>query len=955
MNANDTTRMGGRRSIARWAGVVAACLLSPSGWGQPRAQPNQPLERPISAGRVARVFDFEEISENPSPVPRYWVRAQDEPGTPGTGFPAWNRAELSYTSEAGEAHEGIGSVRLPTSGGSTRLRLEPGVIPIFDGADYLVSGRVMTKGLTHARARMRVRLLDAAGQVLPESEWASSPVLSEGRWSGIAVEAPVENPAAAYLQIDLELIQPEQYEAARLGKHQIVRQDVSGTVWFDSVSTVQLPRVELGTQSRVNVICAPEVPELRAVVRDLTGESLRASIDVVDANGKTVARQDLSLGSGLTEASWKPQLSRLGWYRAIMDLMSDAGRVGSTYVDFLWLPELQPGPPAGSAAAALERSERERFGLLLSRLPASMAGETPELISRVGAGSIVIPVWDASLTPEAAEARTRALMPSVDVLLKDWRRVTLSLPVTPEALCKAAGLPSGATPLEALCADQSAWMPYLGLLLDKYGQRVRHWQIGSVDDDSMIWRPTLQEDVRKATGSLASLVSGPIPVFPMSLLRAAPGAIPPDAEVTSLVPEWALPETISVGVKTWVERRVIRAAPGMSLAFEPLPMDVYGSASGAPRLARSVIEAWVAGSTVGTSGAGEIPGLWLREPWVWPQGRRARLNPTPELAAWRNLADRLAGRRVVGQFPAGEGITCHILAPIDGGPDGAFVLWRDSHESAKAFDAYLGEGAVRIVDLFGNKTVPERLSSGSDRNRPLVRIPVTNEPTFVEGVDVMLARFIASVRVEPEFVETGNERHERDIVIVNPWAVAVSGTITITEPGGFESDKTQRDRSWKISPRVLTFSVGPRSTERLPFTVAFSTVEESGRKPFIMRVDLASERSYGTLEVQRSLVVGRRDVRVELSYRRSGEGGKDLIVEANVSNATKQTLNIDMTAFAPGLPRTKASILNLDPGHQTVKRFTYPGGGATLRGQRVVVSVLDTNADVAINESIRIE
>jgi hypothetical protein len=915
--------------------------------GQAPKAPTEPVERPISAGRVTRVFDFEEYSENPSPVPRFWVRAQDEPGTPGTGFPAWNRAELSYKEEGGVSFEGLGSVRLPTSGGSTRLRLEPGVIPIFAGADYLISGRVMTRGLTHARARMRVRLLDATGRVLPESEWTSPTVISEGVWTGLSVEAPVDNAAAAYLQIDLELLQPDQYAEPVLGKHQIVRQDVSGAAWFDNVATVLLPRVELTTQSRVNVICAPELPLLKAVVRDLTGETLRARIDVLDVDGVIVARHEVALGTGITEASWVPALTRLGWYRAVMDLISDAGRVGSTHLDFLWLPAVPI--KATAAETAKDRSERERFGLVLRRLPASMAGETPELVTRVGAGAIVIPVWEASMTPEAAETRTRALMPTVDLLLKDWRRVTLSLPETPASLCKAAGLPSGATPLEALVADQSVWMPYLGLLLDKYGQRVRHWQIGAVSDDAMIWRPTLREDLRTATGALATLVSGPIPVFPMPVTRAWPGAVGTSAEVVARVPEWALPDSTRVAVALWRERRQFGEVAGLSLAFEPLDLDTYGSATGVPRLARHVIEAWVAG------GAEAIPGLWLREPWAWPQGRRARINPTPELAGWRNLADRLVGRRVVGQFPAGDGIVCHILAPKDGGPDGAFVLWRESPAGASSFDAYLGEGELRIVDLYGNERPPERLAPESSGKRALVRIPVTTEPVFVEGVDVQLARFFSSVRVESEFIETGNERHERDIVIENPWSVAISGTVTITEPGGFESDRAQRDRSWKISPRVLTFSVGPRATERLPFTIAFSTVEEAGRKPFVMRVDLASERAYGTLEIQRSIEIGRRDVRVELSYRRAGEGGKDLIVEALVANATPQTLNIDMTAFAPGLPRSKASILNLDPGHQTVKRFTYVGGGNTLRGQRIVVSVVDADSDLAINDSIRIE
>lgn len=935
------------RDFFRLGALLAAIVAARPAWAQP--DPEQGAKRPATAGRVTRVFDFEESASNPSPVPRFWVRAQDDRSGSRPGFPVWNRAELSYLREGGEAASGEGSVRLPTAGGSTSLVLEPGVVPVFAGADYLVSARVQTQGLVHARACVRVRLLDASGGVLDSTTRTGELVRSEGRWSEVGVAIPVDQPGAAYLQIELALLQPDQFETPTLGRHQVWRQDVVGAAWFDDVAVVLLPRVELTTQSPLNVIRAPETPRLSAIVRDLTGEQLSVVVEVLDARGNSVGRIERQLGSGNSETAWSPALTGAGWYRAVMDMIGSRGRVGSACTDFIWLPpEGRPDAPSNAPGP-----ERERFGLAADDLPDGLAGLLPDLVRAVGAGSVVVPVWSADLTAQEADGRARAIMPAIDALLREQRAVTLSLPRTPHALARDARLTNDASPLEALGADRQYWMPYLALMMDKYGQRIRRWQLGPTGDDAVYWRPRLREELGAATASLATLVSGPIPVIPTRIDRAwarpgAGGSAP--FETAAFVPAWATPDATRDAVSAWAaDRASSPATPSLSLVLDTLPVEQFGTWSGVSALVRHAVEAWAAG--------GETPpALALRQPWTWTEGTRPRLEPAPALAAWRALSDRLAGRRVTGAPPFAEGVTCYVLSPQSPGRPGALVLWQNRPEPMPTtLWAYLGRGPVRLVDVFGNESAAESSAAGDRRGHARVLIPVGPDPIFVEGVDTELVRFLSAFRLEPAFLQSSDERHTAELVIDNPWPTAVSGTVTIVEPGGFESDRAQRDRAWRISPRVAPFSIAPGGTQRIPLSIAFSPVEEAGKKPFVANIEVSAEHSYGVLEVRRTLEVGNREAPVEITWRRGGERDRDLIVEATVHNAGTRPLNLELTAFAPGLPRSKATASDLPPGRQAVRRFVYPGAADALRGQRIVVSVTDPDAKVRINESIRID
>ncbi|MCH7555473.1 MAG: hypothetical protein IIC08_05730, partial [Proteobacteria bacterium] len=215
--------------------AVLAALVAPI--GSPAQPEPEPPVRPALARRVVKVFDFER--RNPSiPIPQEFRREQhapdnqqDHPGFP----PRWNLAVFDDS----VAYRGRSSIKLPTRGGNSGLRLNRGVLPIFRGADYVISVHVRTQGLRHARAFLIARFLDAQMRPIPGSEVRSDPAVSESHWSPISVVLKDPAPDAAHIQIDLELLQPEYFQSAALPEDLVIwRQDRDAAAWFDQLIVI---------------------------------------------------------------------------------------------------------------------------------------------------------------------------------------------------------------------------------------------------------------------------------------------------------------------------------------------------------------------------------------------------------------------------------------------------------------------------------------------------------------------------------------------------------------------------------------------------------------------------------------------------------------------------------------------------------------------------------------------
>jgi hypothetical protein len=925
--------------------AIAAPTLAQEG---PEAG-KQPINRPAAAERLVRLFDFEPTRREIYAIPRHWDLAQDATRVGGArpGFPMFNRAELDGT----VAFAGSGSVRLDTKGGSTCLRLDPGVIPVFPSAEYLISAKARTAGLGPARAALISRYLDKSSRPIPRSESRSDLITSpDGEWKTLSTFLSGGFPDAAFIQIDLVILQPEQFQPPALGKHQVWPQTFAGSAWFDDVAIVQLPRVQIGAGSPTNIITAPARPRIELSVRDLTGEEMTARLTVQDAAARTVDLRQSVIPPGQNAWAAEPRLPGFGWYRATLELETAGRRVGATFVDFAWVPT--PSPPS--------TLDRPRLGLYLPDLPSTGLPHAAALVAESGAGALSLPIWHTALTLEELPSHLAALSPIFTGLRIAGVEVAFSLPTIPRELAQNAHI-EPEDPAAAFAADPPLWTPYLLPFLDKFGQAVSRWELGLPGGPTPAGSGV--QALRTFLERLVPVAMVGIPVAGDGPAKAPSGT--GSGEVLISIPAELPPDACAELVHAW--GRALGAGIAQTFILESLGPEFSGR-DAASHLTKRVVAMW---EPCHDPQLNTQPRLAIRAPWVWGSPIRPAPMPTPTLAAWRNAAECLRERRVVGRLPTSAGIDCYILAPAaSSARSGMLIAWKSRPgEDNSALEAYLGDGPVTLVDIWGNRTpiyptpilsdrAPRTPASHGRPGGPMVhRIPLTDEPTFIEGVDVELARLISSFRLDPAAVRSTPEEHEVAVCITNPWATRLDGRITILEPGGLvEGDPALRDRSWRINPRSTTFSAGPGQQARIPLGISFSTVEEAGPRSFIAEIELAGPRDYTPIRLKTALEITFDQLSLDLSYRFApSPSGPDLVVEAQVTNNAEAPVTLELSGFAPDYPRAKASISDLATGQSATRRFVFPAGAAKLKHRSITVGVQDTQSLARVNKSITIE
>src|SRR5690606_24091307 len=159
------------------------------------------------------------------------------------GFPLFGRMFLTRT----EPLAGNWSFAFALDGASMAARIPPKVIPVLPGADYTVSVFIRTDGLEHARARLVAMLYDQHGRPIEYSMASSELVNTLGDWQEVAIRIPASPSTAADLVIELQALQPAQYETAVPGQPQL--RDVRGHVYFDDLIVRHEPRVKIETNT----------------------------------------------------------------------------------------------------------------------------------------------------------------------------------------------------------------------------------------------------------------------------------------------------------------------------------------------------------------------------------------------------------------------------------------------------------------------------------------------------------------------------------------------------------------------------------------------------------------------------------------------------------------------------------------------------------------------------------
>lgn len=892
--------------------ATSAVLMLPQGT---RAQ----WERPTAAKRLVQQWDFEDRALYLEELPPHWFRTNPAPrDPPKPGYPHYNRALLSDEFAA----DGAWSFKLPTRGGSTGIALARGVLPAMPGSDYLVTVQVRTEGLQHARARVVVRLARAAladplrpgpagYENIEGAERASVPVVSQGRWTPVSVHLP-GHPDAEFLQIELELLQPNELRAGSAPAHAVEVQDLSGAAYFDSIAVFQAPRLRVTTQDPTNIIEFPDTPIISMDVRDLTGEPLAVDAAVWDMDGRQVDRAHFNASTSGEAITWKPRITAFGWYRVVVRASGPRGDVGAAVVDLLHVEPL----PRGMLF------ENDHFGIIAERLQADELDMLPDLARKLGVGAVQVAAW-GDVQDDDTSARRIAFEHAMEALLERGQHVSFVLGRVPASLAQDARV-DAERPGEFIVQGEADWVSSLESTLTRFGERVTRWQLGLTAVDAGFWESRSLHAAAAMGAQLSALVPRPVVTLPWSALLHPPteaDAALPDAVTLSVPPETSA-KALPAYIEPWHSRDVAVIAQ-----LELPEADLYGRRAMLLDLARKACSAWHAGAAT----------VAVRAPWsrtVLEDGTPV-LAPQAEGLVLRTLSSALGPLRPAGRLPAPPGVTLLIA---EGAESGAIIGWSDTPEPY-TLAAYLGDEPITVRDATGS----------THRLPPVERehaIAFGPTPRIVEGVNTDLVRFRAALSIEPRFIEAESRRHELKVRLHNPFERSLSGRIRFAEPNG-----------WSFQPRVLAFSIPAGDETTLTTSIALGVGEEAGVREVIAEIDLTGDRRYPTMVVPVALELGLPGVELSASYRfargRDGRASR-LVVTAAVTNVGTSPLSIEAFIQAPGFRGQSAPISALPPGDSTAKVFLFDDA-ERLIGQSVRVGLRETNGSARLNRTIRIQ
>jgi hypothetical protein len=879
--------------------------------------------------RLVHLFDFEERARgNYEDIPMYWFAI----GRPAdTADPNFHRQPLhsqlirlpGYPSYADvrfdQAHRtsGQASLHLRLSGGNAGAFLQVGAIPAMPGSDYLITANVRTTVLKHAQAHLTAYLIDSRGHRIEPSVATSPPLNTAEKWQQVRVRLAGDFPQAAWIGLQVELRQPTLDPDSPLGEHQLVLQEVDGGAWFDDVAVWQLPHVQVQSQSEVNIIRAPDRPRLSMQVRDLTGRPLDATVMVYDQHRLVVDSSAKQIGGGAASAwHWTPALPRFGWYLTYLKVTEPGSSDGVPIADslgaMLWLPD---EPIIDVAASRL-------FGVLAPGLEQDELDLLPRLLDATRLGTSSVSVWGGDTTRSELDHRLAQLDSVLQRLLAGGRRISLSLDPAPTELARTldAELTS---PLAIFRHAHRDWAPFVAPALMRHGQRVRHWQIGSLDEVDAFYYSDLQNLLQAISMDFRNMAPQPTLVVPWKLNQSRRNDVGlPVVQYLLDVPSSVMPHHLAAHLEPWSQ------SPTADYQLHLRTLDARHTPHPAridDLLLRLLHARELGGATV-----------TLSRPWTTSQSRHPRLLPDPLLGVFSATMHRLAGRQAMGRMPLGGGLQCLIF---DGPAGGMLAAW---NESAAPDDAilrmYLGPQPVAI-DAFSNRT-PVPLVAGQHE------LPLQSTPVFIEGIDSRLALFRASFALDEPFIESIQVPHVRTISLSNPWDRTISGHMLLTGPPG-----------WQLSPQRHHFSIAAGQTSQMTVQMMFPVSEVAGPKHLTARFEfIASSRYQVDLATPMTLGLPNVSFDATIALERDPQTGRhDAVVTQLITNTGLQDLALSAFATMRGHPRQERVIAQLQPGQSIVRRFRFADAAEQFQTTDIRVGVRETAGPAVLNQILRAE
>lgn len=856
--------------------------------------------------RILRNMDFEERRlGNAEDLPMHWLKVE------GANLPHYINGHFATDM----ARSGQYSFKFELNGGGLIYRYDWKQLPVQAGAHYRVDCYVKTSALPHARARLSAYIVDVDGKPLADTTQNSELYAARSEtdpWHPLEVELSADNPNAAYLVLELGLLQPVHYLPPTLGQRTLYDQDIHGTAWFDDVVVSQVPKITLTTEKAGNIFLRGEPVRLNVLVNDVSTDDLSAQLVIRDAAGQTVYQRTGALNMADAAPAGPlqkrmtlplPEDLKPGWYEAALVMSSHSIYVGKQSIDLVLLADNRVGSDPDP-----------RFGIIATDLPFDGWDELPLILPYLSAGRVKLAVW--SETSNIKQTDSEQFNQLLERLQELGITPTACLVDVPPKLAANLKIPHWEGILKAKDED---WQPYLAHLIAKHANHLDRWQLGPDNTDAFVTNPSMRQVYAKVYKQFAALMEKPDLAMPWPAWYELGGQLP--ATVALSVPSTVLPSQIPL----YMEDMKRTENHHLSLSLGLLRADQYGRDVQIKDLAQRVIYAL-------SANAGRIdiplPFTVRREEGIIVK------QPQELLMIVRTLTSTLSGATFRGKVPVADGVDAFLF---DKNGVGILAMWdRGSVAGMKTLEINAGANPM-LVDLWGNAT--PLISGTEDRESGRLKLPIGPMPVFLVDVDGQLAQLRASVGFDRPLVESTFEPHSRQLRFMNPYKTAISGTIRLKAPSG-----------WVVSPPTMTFNLNPGEKFEREVSIEFPYNSLAGQKEIPATFQVQADRN-STFTVPIPIQLGLSDVGMQTIATRDGN---DIIIQQVISNYGDKTIDYSAFAIFPGQARQERLVTNLAPGKSIIKRYRFANITPT-RGLKARVGLKELEGTRILNDEVPIQ
>ena len=877
--------------MARIFGILILCGLTGG------------IARGVEVSRVIKTFDFEERGlGNQEDLPMHWSKVV------GPGLPHYVNGRLATDRHRGGQY----SFRFDLNGGSLIYRYDPGLIRVDRGAHYRIEGFCQTTVLPNARARLTAYFVDSRGRTIEDSVRHSDLYAAKGddeAWKNVGVSLTADSSDAQSIGIELELLQPANYQPSGSAGASLFNQDIRGSAWWDDITVRQVPVVTLSTDHAANIFGRDEPLRVLASISDQTYDDLILHVSVMNAASREVyqrtgAAEFLPAPAGEKTQSrqmWLDLPSMLpGWYQVTVATSSGTQALASRTLNLIVLADA--GQPS---------QVDPRFGLVATGLNSQQWKPLADILPLIPAGRVKVTLWDAHQDVEAAHSdEFEALLARLDRLNI---ATTACLTAPPPGIAAKLGAP-GWDGLSKLKPED--WQPQLSYLISRHSIHIARWQLGADGSFDFVSGPSRQS-YDAVFGVFGKLTVQPDLAMPWPASIELPGKAP--GGISLYVPTSILPSQIPL----YVQDLKGQSDHPISLVLAALDRGQYGRAVQIRDFAQRFIYALTA----------DAPAIDLPLPIATVEDDSgARFEPQELLIIIRTLTTTLSGARYKGKIAVGDGIDAFLF---DRDGKGIIALWSKADSpGTKELSLNLGQRPLRL-DLWGN-AAPLLKPPGEKQDRVLLILG--SMPIFLVDIDGPQAQLRASVALDQPLLESTFHPHERHIKFVNAYNQAITGSAHVKAP-----------RGWTLNPPTFNFTLNPGETFDGMMTIQFPYNSVAGEKTLECEFVIA-EQPNPSFSVPITVKLGLSDVGMQSFALRDGH---DIFVQQEITNYGEHPINYTVFAMYPDQARQERLVYSLAPGATTIRKYRFVNVSPTQTAP-VRVGLKELQGNRILNDSVEV-